>query len=536
MIGWHLRFYQTWAGSPVPNTFGVNQDWTRHQIVQTGHIGNFEPWTLVSSYMGAQNYDFASVLMAILNIITDTTHLSEGLTLLNAIQLAGLIFFPLVFLYWYWATNGIDLSARVAYLILLVSLFPTHQTIAKAAEGWFTELVATAVMLFILVFLAKAATSRRTLAVLVVVMFLMTNLYQTWIFFFLGLLGAIYLFDVVVGRLVSGAQTETLAVPTGLFLIAGSLFFISGEYLNGSFTRVLRASTQILLTTITESRIATDPALVQPTSSLFELNPRRIFKFLNALAAVGVVGLYAVTRIGAILRKPSTVLNDPYERVVLGGLCFFPFIIFVFFNYRGIGSAISRTRYIGIYFVILAAVLLFRSDNHRLRQSVTILLAVMVATAIPAFVLSGGLEPNHTVEEEQSIEWAGTYISQDSYVFSDAVMGPPLGYYNIRGISIIMVPHENWNNRTLAIYYLSNSTEAIQSVEATIDDSIILEDAPPLREYYVFLTSEPRSEGVSLLAQQTKPTNVDPRENFNTAHSVSKVYTSGETTLFYGTN
>lgn len=90
LIGWWSRFYKTWVGSPLPSTFGVHIDWTRYQLAKTGTvISDPTAHTSLVNLAGRQASDLSSWFLAIVNIVTGTQGLIEGLTLLNAVSLSG---------------------------------------------------------------------------------------------------------------------------------------------------------------------------------------------------------------------------------------------------------------------------------------------------------------------------------------------------------------------------------------------------------------------------------------------------------------
>jgi len=537
-IAWYIHFYPTWSGSPIPGGFGVNIDWTRYNIVQTGYIGDGRrPWTQISGYMGSQNYDFGSILMAEVNIIAGTHNLVESLSLLNAIQITGLILIPIVFLYWYYSTNTADLKSHEIYLVLLVSFFPTITTITKSSTGWYTELFATSILLFIFALLPKSRQSKRLLGCVLILIFLMTNLYRTWIFLFLFIFGTVFTIGLLISNFSDYRTKKGLPITTGTFLLASLIFFLSGTILKNTLPELIGNVFGFFINTGPTRSLSTgteaarsELVVASSTSELLQLNLRRTFKLINGIAAALIILLYGVTRFRSMLRRENPLRGD-HELILFSSLFAFPIIILVFYSYGGVGAAVTRTRYIGIYFVIFALALLFRSEGSGIRKLISVLAVLMVITAILSVAFSGYSAP-HTVEEQHAITYTGSYLNDSSYVFSSGSMGPPLGYYNIRGIAIVRPKHTNWKSRIISIYYQSNPSHAIGAIRSTINDSQISKDAPPPDEFYFVLTNRPKYQGVPLLTKRTKPTRQDPRDKFNSANRVSKIYASGNSTLF----
>jgi hypothetical protein len=167
--------------------------------------------------MGAQNQDLGSMLMAIINIVSGSSGLVDELVLLNAIQFTPLILLPVIFLYWYYSINKGSIRPSEAFVILLLSLFPTHQTMFLATEVWHTNLLATSMMLFIIVFLPRLNSSRRFLGITVLFIILMLNPYRTWVFLFGGIFLVIFSFELGVSRVNEKVNRSSVAIPIGVF-------------------------------------------------------------------------------------------------------------------------------------------------------------------------------------------------------------------------------------------------------------------------------------------------------------------------------
>lgn len=537
-LAWHLRFYRTRAGSPIPSTWGVNIDWTRFHVVKTGYIGSISsPFTKISSFAGAQNYDLGSLLMASLNIVTGTTSLVGGLTFLNAVSFCGLFLLPVVFIYWLSDVEYSPPTMWVVWLTLLFALFPAAVTILKTTEGWYTEPVATVIILMIVAFIPRLKHSHRLFAVVGVLTFLMMNLYHTWVFLFLIIVGMIYGAGTVIPNVASVTSRD---LPTGplnwrQLVIISLLFIFVGSYINTHFSELAINFFSIFANEYDKFYSAAGSPLIETSASdvLTNLNLRQVAKLFNILAILGLVALYAAPRIFTALKASNpSFWDDPRDRVLFSSLFAFPLIVAVFYSMGGLAMAVGRTRYIGVYFGIFCAIILLHSRRAAVRRTAALLIAVAVTTAVISAALSGLFQPWHTDEEQAAILMTGSVVSDSSYVFSDASLGPPLEYYEIRGIAILQVTHKRWEQRIRDIYYRQSPTQALRAIQATIQDSRVRGDAPRPDSFYVFMSRNPQRHGVPLLSFVTKPTGVDPRQKFNHNPKTVKIYSTGEVTLF----
>ena len=530
-VVWHLHFYRTWAGSPIPSSFGMNIDWTRNHIVQSGNLGDVNSWTQISAWIGSHNYDHSSIFLAIVNIVTGTQHLVEALTAHNIFQIVGVFLLPVIFLYWYSSIEVGEFSWFGAYLILLLSYFASHTIILKNSSGWFPENFAVANLMLIIVLIPKSVKSSRLKFLQVVLIFFMFNLYHTFVLFFLLIIGSIFLFDTLYSSKISNQRV----ISAGLFFLIISVFFFVGDVLNNRFLELVQRVFTGLFSASTTPASAIEGDLVASstaTSALQNPNRRQIGKIINHLSSVLVVFVFMISHISRRYLGQHDSLNSIRERTILLSMSAFPFILVGFYLfYNQIGQTVTRTQYIGIYFVVLAAALLLRHPHNTYRKLTTILVILMVASAVPTAILIGVTAPLHSLEEERAIEYTGTHLEERSYVFSDSVLGMPLGYYNLRGIVIVRTLYDGWEDQLTKIYYQSNPHTALKSIESTIDNARI-SNSPNPSNFYIFLSSSPKQNGVGLLSETTTPTNVDPRNKFSQTTQVQKIYTTGNITLF----
>jgi hypothetical protein len=482
----------------------------------------------MSAWMGSQNYDWSSILFAIVNTVTGIQKLVEGLETLNAFQIVGIFLLPIIFLHWYFSIDIGEPSWFGAYLVLLLSYFASHTILLKNITSWWPENIAVVTLIFIIVLIPNSTKSNRTKMVMLLLVLLLFNLYHTFALFFVLIIGTMFISDTVYCQWTNYSK----AIPVVLFSLIISIFFLVGTQFNSRFAEIIsRVFTGFLSTSPTPASAIEGPLISGSTATneLQSPNARQAGKIINYFSSVIVIFLFFINYIH---NKGNEHLNNIHNRTVLLSLFAFPFIIGGFYLFYGqIGQVVVRTQYIGIYFVILTAALLIRHPRDSYRKLTTVLVVLMILSAIPTAVLSGLPNSPHTLEEERAITHTGSHLDDQSYVFSDAALAAPLGYYDIRGIASIRILHNKWKGRLNNIYYQSDASTALASINATIDSSRI-RNSPRSKKFYIFLSSSSKENGVHLLSETTVPTNIDPRSKFDRAHQVNKIYATGNISLF----
>lgn len=532
-IAWWLRYYSTWSGSPIPSTYGANIDWTRHMIVQTGNIQYFKGFTLLTSYSGRQNDDLASFLYAMINIITGETQLVDALELLNAISLPGMILFPLIFITWWWTyrANSIKKTTGGLVLVVIFALYPSPTTIEKTAEGFFTETYATAILLLMFLLLVIAQQSKRILAVFLGLTFISTNVYHTWVFLSLLVLGVSIAISYSLEQWEFGRAKSTFS----LWLLPAffATFFISGTILNNTFFEFVDNLWRAI-SGINQGyeiyQVGNSPLTsTQRPSQLQSLNARQIIKLTNYVAGVGIISIFGITRLRALIYRKSGISR--HDRVLFAALCSFPIIIAMFFGIGGISTAYTRTQYIGVYFIIFSSALLIQSNRQRIRRATAVLMIICIISAGVGTTMVGTLNPTHTVQQEDAIEWSGNKIPNDEYIFSETKMGTPLMHYQQKGVTLVRASSPGWEDRLRAIYYSDDPEAAREAIIETIELSKF-EEAPDVDDYYIIMPEYITEEGVGMMAYSTIPTGRSPTEIFDRSQHLNRIYDSNSSTIY----
>lgn len=531
-LAWHLRYLRYTLGSPIPSTWGVNIDWTRFSIIQHGQILDFPAYTVLSSYAGAQNYDLGSILFAATNIVAGETELVESLMLLNRIQLQGIIIFPVIFAVWYVSSarrsESRDLNRGHLLMLLSFALLPAGTTVLKTSEVWFTETIATATLLYSVILVPRLLGSTRHRIVFVIFVAFMMNLWHTWVFLYLLIVGMILFLSTIYSR---GLFYQNNESKLAALLLIGVIFFLVGVHVNNLFNELVSNLSRALFYNGLPAYSSLNSSLTQggASNALTELNIRRIVKLINFAGVFAIVAIFGALASFQIFVQKERL--NPYERTIFFSLFAFPFVVVLFYSLTNLSGAVTRTQYVGIYFAIFSAALLLNTDRRRVRQLATILILIIVVTAVPATLLSGALQPLHTEQEGAAITTTGQTVAQDEYVFSEGSLGPPLQYYNQKGIAMVRAGNPNWESATQDIYFRNDSDAALAAIRSTIDNQR-LPDTPESNDFYILLSGYYASEGVPYLSAVTKPTGIDPRRKFARNKQTAKVYANGQSTLF----
>jgi hypothetical protein len=531
-IAWYLRYLRYTSGSPIPAGYGVNIDISRFFIIRNGYVSDFPAYTVVSSYAGNQNYDLGSKLLAVMNIITGETDLVASLELLNRLQLQGVFLFPVIFGVWYVSSvrysESRGLNRGYLLLILCFALFPAGTTILKTSEPWFTETIATAMLLYSIVLVPRLRDSYRHRVVFIILAGIMMNLYHTWVFLYLLIVGMTLLLSTIYSR---GLLSRTVDSKLVELLLIGVIFFLVGVYMNNRFYELISNLSVAFLYSSGGFHSAVDSSLIGSGVSnvLTGFNVRRIVKLVNYAGVFAIVVIFSTLKSFQLFIQRKQLSH--YEGTIFFSLFAFPFVLFMFYSLTSLGGAVGRTQYVGIYFAIFSAALLLQADRKRIRQLTTVLIVIIVMTAVPATLLSGATQPHHTEQEGAAIVTTGHTVPQDEYVFSETSLGPPLQYYEQKGIATVTVTQPGWEDATQAIYFQNDSDAALAKIRYTINYHRST-GTPEPDNFYILLSGYYKSEGVPYFSFVTKPTRVDSRAKFMRNNRTAKVYANGEVTLF----
>lgn len=529
LLAWWSRFYKTWAGSPLPSSFGVHIDWARFHLTKTGTVAPEQTaYTSLVNLAGRQANDLSSWFLAIVNIVTGTEGLIEGLTLLNAVSLPGLILFPITILAWYWTYPG---KKRSGYWLLIMALvlFPGPAMIERTTSGWLVVTFPMALMLLSVLIIARFNCDWRGYALLVLFAGLVFTMHHTWAIIYLLIVSAIISLYRAPLWVMSVGKTRSAKITILSMIVIFGVFFLIGTHWRPRF-RELIVNLQYLFygegPSLAKSQFGSEHLSRQ---SVFRLNTRRMLKILNHGAGISIIALFAFDRL--YISDIKDVICSAQDRVLLSALAAFPLIMGIFAAMGPINFLIYRTRYIGIFFVLLAVTHLLQSDRKNIRRGAIGLTVLMIVTALAAAPLIGVLTPPHSDRQAESVEWAGKNIPDEKYIFTGNRIGTPLIYYDQRGVSIIRSVHTNWTERIDQIYFDDDKKATKQAIISTIHASQIA-DAPPVDGHYVIYSMTANREGVQLLSFSTKPVTHPLSGKLNGYTGYNKIYTDNNTVVY----
>lgn len=529
LIAWWLRYYQTYAGSPIPGGWGVNIDWTRHDIAQNGRIiPETDARSVLSSYRGAQSYDWTAITLGIVSVVMGGS-LEGNLTALNTLPVVGLLIIPnIIFLMHNQFVNNAGLLSTNGVLLLSLSLFPASQVVFKTSLGWYPEPYSTSLLLLTLIMAPRVHDSWAHYVIFIILMVATLNSYHTWVFFFLLIISTIIILEFFYRQVVTH-QVEPLPGLNSAVLL-GILFYATGVSLSGRFEELIGTLAMVTVTGQDEFFAAAGSDLISATAShaLENIGIRRFLVLINYISTFGIVILYSITQFSGVIDKDTHFLRNSYNRLILFSLLAFPIIVGMFYALGGISTAINRTQYIGVYFAVFCAIVLL-SQQERWHHSITIVLVVtMILTAVGGVALyDSTYTAPHTHGEAAAIEFTGQNVQSDHPVFSDGRMGMPLLYYSHDALVGLDVTNPGWEERAKAIFYGSSNMSTKEAIKSSVELSISNNREENI---YVLLSTRLVEDGPQLLTFQLRPA-PNTINRFEHNPEFNKIYSNGNSSL-----
>lgn len=531
LMAWWSRYYQTYVNSPIPGGWGVNIDWTRHAIAQEGRIiSETDASSVLSSYRGSQSYDWAAITLGITSVIIGGS-LDGTLRTLNAIPVVGFVIFPsLVFLLYRRFIGDIELLSSSGVLMLSLSLFPSVRIVFKTALGWYPEPYSTALVLLTLLMVPRAQHSWKHYLVFIILTIVTLNTYHTWVFFFLLISVTVMIFEFFFRRTTEHQGRPLLGLLAAVWLSV--LFYLTGTTVSGRFDELINTiSSVILLRGLNEFFAAASSELIGASASqaLENVGIRRVLSITNYSATFSVVALYGFIRIYRIVRGDGSPLEDASERLILFSLLAFPVIVALFYAMGGLGTAVGRTQYIGIYFAMFCVIALLAKEHGTLRTITMGLAVIMVITTVGGVALhKSTYTAPHTQQEAAAIEFTGQEVPNPDPIFSDTRLGMPLLYYQQDAVISIQVTHEGWEERAEAIFYGESNLTTEEALSTSVKMGVFAKDDSD--RVFVLLSERMAESGPSLLSYQLPPA-PSVIERFEQNAEFNKVYANGDSIL-----
>jgi len=540
-LSFHLRYYSSLRGSPILSGFGVNIDWTRHDIVQTHQIGVMESAkTDIASWSGNQAYDIGSILYASLNIVTGTTELVEGLRLLDALPILPFAITPLLALAWYRRTarwEGRQPSDIHHILLIALALCLSANFIIRTARGYHTANLARVVLICFLFAIARAPSdnpkTRKRFSIIALIFALtMANMYHTWVFYFAMLLITIIVVDLVVER-IDPPQPPWNTPPYGVLFLAGLLFVFVGVWINHRFEELALTAVNTFLFSSTGDMYfsASSSEYVRSTvdDALMNLNLRRIVTIVGYLASGTIIGAFVLGRLHHGRTGLREGLGNKYEKILLTSLPMFVLMIGSMVAYGM--TPIARVESVGIYWVMFIGATIL-AQRRRSVPIVKLCMALIVISAVFGAVMNPNItEPRHTSQEGEAIQFSGQYLDKTEPVFSDAHLAPPLTYYDHTSVVVVRVTYENWEEYLGSIYFGESAQAADNAIQGTIEDATFGSN-PETEDYSIIFSGSPVRKGVNLYTFRSKGVPTTYQDKYRTSPRFSVIYSGGDVTVY----
>lgn len=526
LFAWFLRRLKHLSSSSVPSSWGVNIDYTRFSLVQYGKLtNNTDALTLIPSYAGGQNYDFGSYLLASINIITGTNSFPASLEFLNIILIPGLIILPVTIMSW-----GTDVGKLLGWgkpVLLLLILFPSARIINFTSNGYHPGLLATAVLLFVLYSLRLQVVHWKRVLLFTIFWFILMNSYHTYVF-----LGGIIVTAAVLFDILAESPESEVPVSSNIIMVMILTFFIVGTFVNQRFYELI--SNFSALSGGVDFYDVTSSQVVEGTGESISTgwtSANILFTIINYAASVLMVIVFSMDVFQRVWYGNLASVTRS-ERIVFGATLGTGLLPIIFFLYGGLGTAVYRTQYIGIFLVMVIVALQIRRPGLK-RWIIMSGVLILVVTSLVVIGTGGWLQSPHTYQEEEMIQFGGEKIPENEYVFGDAKSAPPLMYYSHNGITIVREGRSKWEKQLRAIYFQNQSVAAKNAIQRRISDSLISESAPSVTSAYIMSRDDVTRKGVPMFSFTTSPAKYAVSDQLYSDRESQKIYHGGNTSIFY---
>lgn len=511
--------------SPVPTKWGVGIDWGRYYILHEGRIYGGKEFALTWQ-SDIKNYGSVDVLpkilFATLNLITGTTNFPDDLKLHYTLPWIGVIFLPLVVLFWYdtlCKNEGRKFNYLDCCLLFFFSMFPITSALEPVSgntngSGLARSLFLLLLVLFSIIFSKKKKNTCK-LSIFLFLLFSFFYYYHTWSYYL-----AIYLTTILVFA-VFGQNNKNIRNLTILGIVG---FFMSAIYYNYKLLNepamIIRYLPQILVNFPSVSPITKiNPEFLgyKPFGSTYSY-----MQLINAILLLFICLIFFWRYLN--LRKRRRL--NPHEKILFYFLVAQFFVAGALFVWDGILGVYSRIFESLVYVTMLFAAYLLVKTEGKLKIAIRfMLLSATFLCVIGYLTYPPELNWSLTGEEFIGISFAGRYIPKTSYIFSDFRLGTPLIYFGQLGIRTIDGLHDppRVTEEVLDRVYYNVSHPA------TILDKII-----GTSEYYVIISSrQAKVYIVDTSLTRFKPASKDFQEKWTKEKSFSKVYSSKHIDIYY---
>lgn len=539
LLAWWIRILPSFSEAPLYGNYIAFQDWTRIQLIETGHLGELDALTVKSKWAGSGNYKFNNYTTAILNILAGKTGIQSSIGYLRLIPI-GLIV-PIMGIAFYRRTayqlnRATSLAGYVT--ICMFSLFPTGAFVLRTSTILGQHLII--ILLAIVLLLSFGVPSKRILLSLLVLLFVAFNLHHTTAMVTLALVVGYFMIATLSSMNLEDYRSQHYLL---LGIITGIVFFVVGTNMNQRFAELIGNLVQFVV--ISESGAGSATTFRAQSQEVFQRslqlnwhNIKRVVRILSkTIFRGGHIILISIFLLGSYnkwrrSRQQFQLSLAPTERVLIYILPMFIIVFLVFHSYQGIAGGIIRTQNTGVIFSIpIFAVVFVRTRRHH--RVIVLAMLIALASITGAVTTQQYSTASVTYTEAKGIDFVGTQVPNDRIVFSQHRLNTPLVYYDHRGIATVRLYHPHWEQEVNKIFYGHDARAADQAIHRTIKRSIVSQQSySDRRNNYVLVSTRSSKVGVSISSFVLDPPNRTALTKFS--RSRNQVYDNGVIRLYHG--
>ncbi|WP_142859558.1 hypothetical protein [Salinigranum halophilum] len=489
----------------------------------------FEPVTQLSAWMYSQTYDSGSMMYAIINIITGTSGSRSGIAFVRLVPFAGTLVIPALCLGWLSRVsikNGSEMSLKHLFLILTFSLFPAESAIFIASNGYHPGGVALGVLVGAFIIVGSIQRIYRRFILLSVFSAAIASQYHTFALVFVLLLSGTFILDQIYVKLTGSTKRLVTWLEVMTF---GVIYTSIGTFANN---RVFEIVTRILFFTSPEGG-GFDTVFInrfnESVTNIFTIT--RISTAISIVIAFIILASFMLLVIENMTKRGLNFLRTRHIRLAfLIVPAFIPMTVMLYL-WGGFGPAITRTIYVGIWFVVLAAAILLVEGSTSVELGTVVAIVLVVSTvgiAVASQESFGTAEIS--VQQSDSVKFSGEYIHSEDYIFSDSRLGLALLYESHQAIIAVRPSNDpDFTKRLNSIYYNGTSSDGISSIKNISEAQTISQSEAD--DTYLLLSKDMQN-GVEIFVTYAPPTEPNFYEKYDQDHQVRRIFSNGENIIY----
>lgn len=522
VLGDLIYFFPKLGFSPISTQWGVSSAYGRLYIIENGFIPplRFDSLTWQSGIISYASVDlFPKILATMISIICGKTGLIESEQFHQNFSWVGTIFLPMVVLYFYTFLSKKEGKRNYTDMIFLylfgmfhlAGLVTSLSLGVTAANSVARVLFLLIIISFIIIFDEQKKNWKHVL-LLIILIISFYNFHHTWSYYLV-----LYLTTV----LICTVKSEDQRFINSLLFTSITLFFTIAIYNNAKLFQepvtLIKSFPDILINFPSVSYTSKVSENFLGYQSL-----GTTYSYIQLISSFLVSLLFIIYIIQYVPRRK---IAPSYEKIMFYLIVAQALVVLGLFMWDGFTGVYSRILESAVYIsMLLSSSILIKSEGKLKSTFRFILLCIVLTTVFSYLNYPPELNYQVTNSEFNGIDFAGKYIINDSYIFSDFRLGAPVLYYNQRALVTIDSLHST-SSKTEEL--LNNCYYNISKPEKTLDNLMGSD------KYYVLLSSF-----------QTKVCLFDPtlipfkqaeigfQEKWSNEKAFSKVYSSKYVDIF----